>query len=157
MLFGFNADEVFRIAIEIEENGKEFYEKAERKIDNEEVKELFRELAREEFIHKKRFSELRAQLPELAKEGQVFDPDNEMGKYIKMMADMHVFRSGQDLSKRLETISSAKDALKMAIDFEKDSIVFFLLMQDNTDEKTGKKLVGQLLKEEQEHLRKLST
>ncbi|RLB30152.1 MAG: rubrerythrin, partial [Deltaproteobacteria bacterium] len=40
----------------------------------------------------KRFSELRAQLPELAKEGQVFDPDNEMGKYIKMMADMHVFR-----------------------------------------------------------------
>ena len=32
MLFGFNADEVFRIAIEIEENGKEFYEKAERKI-----------------------------------------------------------------------------------------------------------------------------
>ncbi|MBW1920541.1 MAG: hypothetical protein JRI81_10005 [Deltaproteobacteria bacterium] len=45
----------------------------------------------------------------------------------------------------------------MAIDFEKDSIVFFLLMQDNTDEKTGKKLVGQLLKEEQEHLRKLST
>ncbi len=34
MIFGFNAAEVFQIAIEIEENGKSFYEKAQAKIDD---------------------------------------------------------------------------------------------------------------------------
>jgi len=73
------------------------------------------------------------------------------------MADTHVFRSSEEVDKKLEAVNSAQDALRLAIGFEKDSIIFFLLMQDNTDEKRGKKLIGQLLKEEQDHLRKLST
>jgi rubrerythrin len=34
VIYGFNANEVFQIAIDIEKNGKRFYEKATNIVDN---------------------------------------------------------------------------------------------------------------------------
>ncbi|RLB10073.1 MAG: hypothetical protein DRG59_00575 [Deltaproteobacteria bacterium] len=69
---------------------------------------------------------------------------------------MHVFRTSQGVDDRLGAVKTAEDALKLAIEFEKDSVIFFLSMQDATDDNKGKELIGQLVKEEQEHLRKLT-
>jgi len=156
MLFGFNASEVFQIAIEIEKNGKVFYDKAKEMVYNPDVKQLFHDLGLEEMKHLEKFTELKASLPESAQEGSVFDPDNEMSRYLKMMADMHVFRSSADVEEQLKKIKTAEGALKIAIEFEKDSVIFFLSMQDATNEEKGKKLIGQLVKEEQGHMRRLS-
>ena len=41
MSFLFNADELFEIAIDIEENGKKFYDQAAAKSDDARVKDLF--------------------------------------------------------------------------------------------------------------------
>ena len=46
MIFCFNAAEVFQVAIEIKENGRAFYEKAQNIIQDPEVQELFVDLAR---------------------------------------------------------------------------------------------------------------
>ncbi|MBF0510419.1 MAG: rubrerythrin, partial [Deltaproteobacteria bacterium] len=54
MIYGFNAYEVFQMAIEIEENGKAFYDRAGQKITDPQVKELFAALAQEEVSHKAR-------------------------------------------------------------------------------------------------------
>ncbi len=156
MIYGFNADEVFQMAIEIEENGKNFYEKAEKLVDDAAVKDLFHYLGIEEEKHKKKFTELKESIPAKEKESSVHDPGNEMNQYLKMMADMHVFRKTEEVSGRLRGIKNAEEALKMAIEFEKDSVIFFLSMQDAALREEGKKLIGQLVKEEQEHLRKLS-
>ncbi len=40
MIYGFNANEVFQIAIDMEGNGKFFYEKAMEIVDDPDVKEL---------------------------------------------------------------------------------------------------------------------
>ncbi len=156
MLFGFNAAEVFDIAIEIEENGKAFYEQAIALVDDPDVKELLADLARQEVEHKNKFLELKAGLPGPASAGTVYDPDQQVNEYLKMMADQHVFRTGEGVSDKLEAVGNATDALKMAIEFEKDTIIFFLSMQDATDEKKGRELIALLIKEEQEHLRRLS-
>ena len=63
MSYGFNAGEVFKVAIQIEENGRKFYEESQKSIENTQVKALFAELAQQEIEHKKKFETLRAQLP----------------------------------------------------------------------------------------------
>jgi len=45
VIYGFNAHEVFQIAIDIEKNGKRFYEKAMDLVDNPDVKALLSSLA----------------------------------------------------------------------------------------------------------------
>ena len=156
MLFCFNAAEVFQIAIDIEDNGKTFYDKAQKLITDAGVKALFADLATQEVEHKKRFEALKAQLPQKASEATVSDPNDELYAYLRMMADQHVFVSGSTLDEQLSQIKTAADALKLAIQFEKDSVLFFLSMQDATCDDKGRDLIQLLVKEEQEHLKRLS-
>jgi len=156
VIYGFNASEVFQIAIDIEENGKRFYEKAMDLFDSPDVKGLLVSLAQEEVEHMKRFTELKAQLPHAATEDTIWDPEHEMNKYLQMMADMHVFRSDFDVEEELSRVKNPEDVLKLGIQFEKDSIIFFLTIQDATEEKKGQELIGQLVDEEKKHLNKLS-
>jgi len=156
VIYGFNANEIFQIAIDIEGNGKHFYEKAMDLVDDPDVKELLAFLAQEEAEHLKRFTELKAQLPKIATEDTIWDPENEMNRYLQMMADMHVFRSDFDVEEELSRVKNSEDVLKLGIQFEKDSIIFFLTMQDATGEKEGRELIGQLVNEEKKHLNKLS-
>ncbi|HOV87645.1 MAG TPA: ferritin family protein [Syntrophobacteraceae bacterium] len=156
MLFCFNAAEVFQIAVEIEENGKAFYDKARELVTDPEVKKLFADLALEEVSHKKKFEDFKAQLPSGLAAPTVSDPQHELDLYIKMMADQHVFRTTKELDAQVSKIQSAADALKLAIQFEKDSVLFFLSMQEATCEGKGRDLVTLLVKEEQEHVRRLS-
>ncbi len=156
MIYGFNADEVFQIAIDIEENGKRFYEKARDIVDNPDVKAVLGSLAKDEAEHLKRFTELKAQLPKTATEDTVWDPEHEMNQYLQMMADIHVFRSDLDVEKKLSQAKNPENILKLGIQFEKDSIVFFVTMQDSTEEKKGREFIGQLIDEEKEHLKRLS-
>ncbi|MBW2086288.1 MAG: ferritin family protein [Deltaproteobacteria bacterium] len=156
MLYGFNAAEVFDIAIAIEENGKIFYDKAQDKVEDPEVKELFKSLALEEVQHHEFFMALKTKLPPAAADQTIWDPENESNQYLNMMAGMHVFRTDEDVDRRLASIASAEDALKLAIQFEKDSIVFFLTMKDKTEEAQGRNMIDQLVKEELTHHKRLS-
>jgi len=156
VIYGFNANEIFQIAIEIEGNGKRFYEKAMDLVDDADVKELLAFLAQEEAEHLKRFTELKARLPKEATEDTIWDPENEMNRYLQMMADMHVFRSDFDVEKKLSQVKKSEDVLQIGIQFEKDSIIFFLTMQDATEGEKGREFIGQLVNEEKKHLSKLS-
>jgi rubrerythrin len=156
VIYGFNANEVFQIAIDIEKNGRRFYEKAMEFIDSPDVKALLASLAQEEVEHLRRFTELRAQLPKVASEDTIWDPEHEMNQYLKMMADMNVFRSDVDVQEELSRLKGLEDALRLGIQFEKDSIIFFLSIQEATEEKKGRKFIGQLVDEEKKHLRRLS-
>ncbi|MBW1711144.1 MAG: ferritin family protein [Deltaproteobacteria bacterium] len=156
MLYNFNADEVFQMAIMIEENGKIFYEKAQDKIDNPEVKEMFESLAQAEIQHRECFMALKKKLPPSAQEETVWDPDNEINQYLNMMAGMHVFRPDDDVEGQLGEVKDVEDALKLAIQFEKESIVFFLTIKENTEETQGRDMVDQIIKEELGHHKALS-
>jgi rubrerythrin len=156
VIYGFNASEVFQIAIDIEENGRRFYEKAMGLSDDHDVNTVFAALAQEEAEHLEKFKDLKSQLPKAASGDTVWDPENEVDQYLQMMADMNVFRSDVDMEERLSLVGSVEDALKLGIQFEKDSIIFFLSMQEATAENKGRKSIDQLVNEEKEHLKRLS-
>ncbi|MBW1612967.1 MAG: hypothetical protein JRF08_04940 [Deltaproteobacteria bacterium] len=121
-------------------------------IDDPDAKELLAFLAQEEAGHLKRFTQLKAQLPKEATEGTLWDPDHEMNRYLQMMADMHVFRSDFDVEEKLSQVIKSEDVLKIGIQFEKDSIIFFLTMQDATEGEKGREFIGQLVNEEKKTL-----
>ena len=156
MGYGFNAGEVFEVAIQIEENGRKFYEESQKLIESVQVKALFADLAQQEIEHKKKFETLRAQLPPESTVATVWDPDNELDLYIKVMAENNVFISSAGVKSRIDQLRGAEDALRMAIEFEKDSVLFFLSFEEAVLGEKDRELIKSLVKEEQEHLRRLT-
>jgi rubrerythrin len=130
--------------------------KAHNLIQDPDVQKLFSDLAREEVEHKNRIGSLKARLPSDINPPTVADPENELEMYVKAMADQHVFRSCGALNVQLDQIKDVQDALKLALQFEKDSVIFFLGMQEATCEGRDRDVINLLLKEEQGHVRRLS-
>jgi rubrerythrin len=156
MFFCFNAGEIFQVAVEIEKNGLAFYESARQAVSDPEVRELFAALARDEVEHKHRFEALLSELPEELKRPTVSDLDNELDLYIRNLADQHVFGTGEGLKSQSACALTTEDALKLALQFEKDSVIFYLGMQEATCEGKARDVIDLLIKEEQQHLRRLS-
>ncbi|EFK08612.1 rubrerythrin [delta proteobacterium NaphS2] len=164
MILGFNADEVFRTAIEIEKNGVIFYKNGRNALAEDDVKEIFSQLEKDEEAHLDKLRKMRAELPSSAKQPTDYDPtddikrktDEETNQYIQDTADMNVFRNVENVEKYTTEIKTVEDALRLAIQFEKDAITFFLIMRDLTEDDKGKQFVGGILSEEKEHLKILS-
>lgn len=158
MIFPFNAGEVFKISLMIEDNGHLFYETAAAKPFAEEIVQLFRDLAKEELSHKSIFASLLKKLPAGTTTSTVWDPDNEMDHYLKTMAGEHVFnKKPEAIAEQLKNISKPAEAIRMAMGFERDTIVFFLELQaasEGYDE--SRKEIEKLVNEERKHLKRLT-
>jgi rubrerythrin len=154
MIYPFNAVEAFKIAVGIEDNGLRFYTEAAKRFTGP-LSDLFASLAKEEEIHKATFAKILAELP--SEQPSVFDPNNETDEYLKMMSDINVFKRGsEDIDQALASVLEVKDALRMAIGFEKDSIVFYVQLKNSAEKLTDKISVDHLILEEAKHLRKLA-
>ena len=154
MTVPFNANEVLEMAEQIEKNGAKFYRGAAKKFPQ--VEKVLLELAAMEDDHLKTFADMRKELSEAETEQQVFDPDNQTQLYLKAMADGHVFdfdSNPDDLLAKQETI---KDVLKMALGFEKDSVVFYTGLKDSVSYSAGKDRIQAIIKEELSHIVTLS-
>lgn len=150
MAFDFNANEIFEMAVQIEQNGVKFYRNAAEKVQNQAEKDLLLQLAEMEVDHGNTFTEMKRSLTEDEKAKTVFDPENETLLYLKALADTRVF-----FQKTIDT-SSMKEILKEAIVAEKDSIVFYLGMKELVPAGKGKNRLDAIIKEEMGHIRLLS-
>ncbi len=108
MGYRFNAGEVFKVAVQIEENGRKFYEESRKNIESAEIRALFADLAPQEIEHKRKFETLLAQLPPESTAPTVWDPQNETDQYVKMMADDHVFVSSAGVKDQVERIGTQR-------------------------------------------------
>jgi len=158
MIFPFNAGEVFKIALIIEDNGHLFYETAAAKPFPEEIVKLFKDLSVEELSHKAIFNHLMKKLPSETTSDTVWDPDNELDQYLKMMAGQHVFNQKPEaIAEKLSHINTPEEAIKMAMGFEKDTIVFFLELESASEAyDDSRQEIRKLVNEERKHLRRLT-
>jgi rubrerythrin len=85
-----------------------------------------------------------------------YDPENEASLYLQAMADGHVFDVNKDISLQLSEKESVEEILKMAIQAEKDSIVFYLGLKDFVPAEAGKEKVEDIIDEERGHIVVLS-
>ncbi len=156
MSFDFNADEIFQIGVQIEQNGQRFYDMAARNCSDPSAQKLFLDLARWESKHVGLFEKLRKRLPHSGKGGDFFDPNQELHLYVKAAADSHVFLKSEDIPELVSKCKTPIEALDMAVAFEKDSVVFYTTMKKLVPEHLGKNEIDTLIDEEISHISTLT-
>jgi rubrerythrin len=147
----FNAFEAFEIAEQIERNGARFYRKAAELFDDARVSGLFLKLAEWEKAHEELFADMRKQLSEQGRRLRTFDPQ-DAPLDAKAMAGLAAFGLKPDPSGELHGDESRQDVLKMAIQKEKDSIVYYTGLKDFVPPDCGRDKIDDVIKEELRHI-----
>jgi len=153
-VFG-TADDVFGMAVRIEENGQAFYAGAAEMSNDPQTKELFQQLALMEEGHVKAFKALRSQLPGSDPADSVWDPEGLAESYLQATADTHIFTT-ETAKSRLAAARTPPETVDMALQFEKDSIAFFIGMKEILPDAGGRTQIDALIKQEMDHYRMLT-
>lgn len=148
----FHAAEIAEAAVNIEQKGQAFYVKAAESAKNPDVKDFFLFFAKEEAKHEHIFKQFierlgKAELP-------AWSTTEEYAMYLHALIDSHAIFS-PELQKRLAETGNENEAIRLAMGFEKDTILFFMEMKELVPN-SEKKFVQQCIDEERSHLRQLS-
>jgi len=111
---------ILQDAIQMEVDGKEFYQQASRRSSNRLARELFQRLADEEDDHQKKFQ----QIYEALKEGQDWPdvkPPSEKGKRLKSI----FAEATKELGSKIKVSQSELDTIKTAMDMENKTYDFY--------------------------------
>lgn len=147
----FKPSEILKIALRIEENGREYYLEAKERATTPEMADLFGFLADEEVRHLEVFSKMLAGVGE----GKV--PESYPGEhdaYIRALAAGHVFTRDAVGKDMVAKAKDEKEILKFALGFEKDSILLYYEMLDLVPA-SKREVVEEVIREEKSHVRKL--
>jgi len=155
MSFKFNADELLEMALEIERNGAEFYRRAAEMEQGQSERAMLLELAAMEEDHEKTFAEMRSGLTDEERKETTYDPHGELPSYLQSMADKQVLKKGEKPADRLTGEEKIEDILRFAIGLEKDSVVFYLGLQELVPARLGRERIDDILKEEMNHIAQL--
>jgi rubrerythrin len=146
----FNADEIFEMAEEIERQGARFYEKAAGLFKDPAVEDMLSGLAKMEIGHEKTFSNMRAKI--LSDTYKGYDPDEMAAAYIKAFTDGKVFDFKKNMADLISDKSTLLDILTLAMDAEKNSIVFYTGIKKIVPEDFGKDSIDKIIAEEMKHI-----
>jgi rubrerythrin len=153
---GLSTLEVFEIAEKIERNGAKFYRKAAELFDDFNIRSLFQELAGWELRHEQIFAAMREQLSESGYEVEAPKSEDDLLIGAQTMAGLAVFGIKPDPSGVFSGKMSKRDIIKIAIEKEKDSIVYYTGLVDFVPDRIGKDKINDIIKEEMHHIRILS-
>ncbi|PID27653.1 MAG: hypothetical protein CSB55_08240 [Candidatus Cloacimonadota bacterium] len=146
-----SVNEVVEFALNIERNGKEFYEKAlTRKDLSPQAKELLTKLRNEEIKHEAYFKTL----GERQDLNEYMDPDgfSQTSSYLNSIVKAHIFNKPGAAVKLATEAKSMEEILKFAMQFEKDTLLYFHSLKEKTNNETAAKAVDAIIKEEIKHL-----
>ena len=151
MAKNFSGCEIAELGIQVEKNGKEFYQGLVRLADNDEIKKVFTDLAEAEERHIGIFRKIFDSSCEYKPKGVY--PD-EYFAYMNALAGQYVFTQKDKGAEVARGVKNCSEGLDLGIRFEKDSILLYQEMRELVPEK-DKSLVDELVAEEKEHLRQL--
>ena len=142
----FTSKDVLDLAVQIEKNGEKIYRGAFLEVTDPQIKSLLQRLADDEARHVDWFAEF-----EEHTKGTVGDPKlEEMGRSILLgiLGDQSFSLKETDFS-RLERI---KDLFKVAIEFEKDTVIFYQMIQTMIEDDETAADLNKIIEEEKRHI-----
>jgi rubrerythrin len=148
----FNAEEVFAVAIKIEENAIAFYRRAASLNKDKEIVKTLENLETVEEKHKKIYTEMKNTLKKQGKEVLTYDPYDEAMLYLKAMADVHGGEGSPEIAGRLTGKESLQEIINIALGLEKKSILYYVGLLDLVPEKLGKDKISLIIAEEKKHV-----
>lgn len=154
----FNPHELVTVAIKIERNGQQYYETMAARTKNQAVREIFQMMAEQEAQHILDFTRIQKSLS--ASDYDVPDVyrSDEMEAYLESLGDGRIFVNQRGAEEVVGEIEDEIAAIRHAISFEKDSLIFFREIQDlMPPELPDRDAVGELCRQEKIHLARLYT
>ena len=155
-MYDFNAAEVFKVAVRIEENGAKFYRRAAQLQSDAANKDSLERLAAMEDTHKSSFLKMSSDISDAEKSELVFDPEGEAAQYLAAMADTHGGEGSPNAADKLTGKETMEEILNIAIGLEKESILFYLGIKDMVPPKYGQDKVDAIIEEERRHVIQLN-
>jgi rubrerythrin len=117
----FDVAEIIDMGVEKEKRRRDFYGLVAEKIEQEDVKQLFLRLKDWEEAHIKKFSEIRESVQEPLTAEKY---PGELQAYMGTLVDDKLYDSVSP-DQFSNSVKDAHDAVRYAIEFEKDAILFF--------------------------------
>ena len=148
-----NISEILRFAIQIEEQGYQFYIETLKKIKESRILELFQFLADEEFKHQQIFKHI------LKKIGSFTPPESYKGEYegyMKGFLKSNILKNLDSIKETINSVETIDDAIMIALDFERDSIVWYTAIKKYLGE-DNKEIVEKIIQEELNHIFKINS
>lgn len=148
----FNADEVFAMAIQMEDNGSRFYRAVAAKHEAAQDCVFLLKMAEMEDAHKLRFTDMRNKAAAQPAGTPSFDMYNEGGLYLAAIADGARTEGSPRVLEEISGKESLADILRISVDLEKQAILFYLGIKDLVPADLGRDLIDGIIKEEQSHV-----
>jgi rubrerythrin len=147
----YSRSELIDIAKQVEACGEAFYEAGAQHLGHPAVRELFAELRTEEIRHAHLFEQL---LARLGGEDGAWRDDEQYVAHMRALAENRVFPTPEAARAAVSDLHSAQDAVRVAIGFEKDTILFFHELRPMLRE-ADQGVIDVLMAEERRHIAKL--
>lgn len=144
----FSGSEIVEIGIQIEENGRDFYNALVAQSQSPKAKEVFLFLAGEEEKHiavfKKILDTVEGYVPPESYPGEYFE-------YMTALAGEHVFAKKDQGKTAARKVKTDREAVILGMGFEKDSIIFYEGMKKAVPPHDTK-VVDEIIAQEKKHL-----
>jgi rubrerythrin len=148
----FRATDIVEMAMELEKSGEIFYSAVAKKAISPEVTALFKELAEQERFHYAAFKKM---------SGSVWDQPSVIGEdwdqylmYLQATIKSAFFEGSDHALSLAEQVTDEKEALEMALDFEKETMLFFYDLHDKVSD-ADQAVVERIIVEERSHVQRL--
>ena len=136
----FNDAEALKIAVNIEEEGLEYYSVLMKNAKDAKAKEIFSQLASAEKKHLALFQKALLEVTDAATMAQGCE-DYTVDLYLKDLVDTGIFTKKGEAGRLVKEIKTDIDALKIGIQAEKDSILYYTEAAKNTKHQRRKKAI----------------
>lgn len=141
----FSIREVVEQAVRTERLGYEFYTTIAKRFEkNDALKRLFETLASKELIHEKMFLELKEMMG-----GQEPEAWADVSEYMRAIVESEFFLGREKSLPSLDHVKTVEDAVRFAIGFEKETLLYFYGLRDAVQEKD---VVDEIINEEKSHI-----
>ena len=144
----YSIDEIMEMAIRTETLGYQFYTTMAEKFKKDAgLVQLFSTLASKEKVHEKTFTDLKAMV---AKKGSEPVEWEEVSNYMRAFVESEFFLGKGKALPSMDHLKTAQDAVKFAIGFEKETLLYFFELRSMVKEK---EVVDEIINEEKSHIR----
>ena len=146
--------EAVEVALMMEEEGVRFYDLAEKKTGNPEMKKLFSLLREKEHQHIDAFRRLYGDLVarESNSDAELWLLDREVSSYFRAYVDSTVFPTKGTAETAIAGLHGVNDILRFALRLEKDSILFFHELLAGAPWPEARALIEKVIAEERRHV-----
>jgi rubrerythrin len=145
----FESREIIDLAIRLENNGEKTYRDAGRVVSDDEVLELLSWMAEEERRHAQWFAEIREGLDSGGRNPFMEEMSREL--FRDLIGDQSFSLKEVDFA----AVTDPRELLAIFIEFEKDTILFYEMLQPFVEDPRCREQLERIIAEENRHIARL--